>query len=315
MNNLPVNVRDERQFKALTGLAEEQFEKLHKTFGEVYEEKHQEAYDQAVERGERERKRGGGRKGKLKTIADKVFFLLYYFKTYPTFDVLATFFNMARSKACENLHKLAPLLQETLFRLGVLPHRHFENVETFKKACEGTDKIIIDVTERTHERPQDGDKQSDMYSGKKKKHTVKNTIISTVGKVILFIGQTLTGHTHDYGMLKGEFSPEQPWFEDLMVLLDLGYQGIQKDYEGEGIKIPHKKPRKSKANPTPKLTEEQKAENRGLSKMRIFIENAIGGIKRYNILCHPFRNKKDGFVDDVIALCAGLWNMILPADA
>jgi hypothetical protein len=145
----------------------------------------------------------------------------------------------------------------------------------------------------------------------KKKHTVKNTIISTVDKVILFVGQTFTGNNHDYKMLKEEFSPEQPWFDDICALVDLGYQGIKKDYGGK-IEIPYKKPRKSKANPEPKLTEEQKAKNRNLSKIRIFIENAIGGMKRYNILNHPFRNRKNGFIDDVIVLCAGLWNMILP---
>ncbi|MDM8544472.1 transposase family protein [Desulfococcaceae bacterium HSG9] len=46
--------------------------------------------------------------------------------------------------------------------------------------------------------------------------------------------------------------------------------------------------------------------------MRIIVENAIGGMKRYNILNHPFRNRRDNFVDDIIALCAGLWNMTLP---
>ncbi len=315
MATLSVTIRDDRQIKALTGLSEEQFETLQQSFGEVYEEKQQEAYEQAVARGERTRKRGGGRKGTLATIADKLFFVLYYFKVYPTFDVLATFFSMARSKACENLHRLAPFLQETLSRLGVLPHRDFKSVEEFRRAFQGIDRIIIDVTERAHERPHDAEKQSEMYSGKKKGHRVKNTVMSTVGKFILFIGLTFTGHTHDYRMLKEEFSPEKPWFEGLIVLLDLGYQGIQKDYQGDGIVIPHKKPRKSKANPEPTLTEEQKAENRALSKIRVFIENAIGGIKRYNILNHPFRNKKDGFVDDVIALCAGLWNMILPAKA
>ena len=63
----------------------------------------------------------------------------------------------------------------------------------------------------------------------------------------------------------------------------------------------------------PRLSEEAKEKNRALSKIRIFIENAIGGIKRYNILNHPFRNKKNTFMNDAIAICAGLWNMILPA--
>ncbi len=35
----------------------------------------------------------------------------------------------------------------------------------------------------------------------------------------------------------------------LEVWVDLGYQGIQSDYEGEMIEIPYKKPRKSQTNP------------------------------------------------------------------
>lgn len=140
---------------------------------------------------------------------------------------------------------------------------------------------------------------------------VKNTIMSTVAKWVVFVGSTFSGHEHDYTMLKAEFPPELPWFENLHALLDLGYQGILTDYVGENIEIPHKKPRKSQKNPQPKLTNEQKAENQALSRVRIFVENAIGGIKRFNILVHAFRNRKTHMEDDVIALCAGLWNFLL----
>ena len=34
-------------------------------------------------------------------------------------------------------------------------------------------------------------------------------------------------------------------------------------------------------------------------------------MKRYNILVHSFRNRKENFEDDVIGVCAGLWNLIL----
>ena len=43
----------------------------------------------------------------------------------------------------------------------------------------------------------------------------------------------------------------------------------------------------------------------------IFIEHAIGGMKRYNILVHTFRNRIEHFEDDVIGVCAGLWNLVL----
>jgi hypothetical protein len=112
-------------------------------------------------------------------------------------------------------------------------------------------------------------------------------------------------------MLKNEFSPEHEWFETINVIVDLGYQGIKTDYKGEQIDIPHKKPRKSKNNPEPILTDEQKSDNHALSSVRILVENAISGIKRFNILVHAFRNHKDNMEDDSIVLAAGLWNFLL----
>jgi hypothetical protein len=135
--------------------------------------------------------------------------------------------------------------------------------------------------------------------------------MSTTAKVILFVGRTFTGHNHDYKLLKTEFPPELDWFADMAVLVDLGYLGMQTDYTGEQIALPHKKPRKSKQNPDTCLTDEQKAGNKALSQVRIFIEHAIGGMKRYNILVDRFRNHRQHFQDDVIAICAALWNLSL----
>jgi hypothetical protein len=130
-------------------------------------------------------------------------------------------------------------------------------------------------------------------------------------KIVLFLGGTFPGHKHDHTMLKEEFPPDIAWFEDLGVLADSGYQGIRKDYQGDNMVIPYKKPRKSKANPNPELTEAQKDRNRALGKMGIFVENAIGRIKSYNILNHVFRNRKADFDDDIIVICAALWNLTI----
>jgi hypothetical protein len=110
--------------------------------------------------------------------------------------------------------------------------------------------------------------------------------MSTLDKAIFFLGGTFSGHTHDYTMLKEEFPPGKAWFQFMKVLADLGYQGIVSDYSGENIRIPHKKPRKSKKNPIISLLDKQKEENQVLSKIRILVENAICGLKRYNILVH-----------------------------
>jgi hypothetical protein len=130
-------------------------------------------------------------------------------------------------------------------------------------------------------------------------------------KLIVFLGRTLSGHHHDYRMLKQEFPPELDWFTGLHVHVDLGYLGIRSDYGGDRIDIPTKKPRKSQKHPNPQLSDTQKVANKVLSQVRIFIEHAIGGMKRYNILVHTFRNRIENFEDDVIGVCAGLWNLVL----
>jgi DDE superfamily endonuclease len=112
-------------------------------------------------------------------------------------------------------------------------------------------------------------------------------------------------------MLKQEFPPALDWFEDLHVRVDVGSQGIQSDYKGDQIEIPTKKPRKSKKHPHPQLSDAHKAANKVLSQVRIFIEHAIGGMKRSTILVQVFRHRKADFEDDAIGICAGLWNLAL----
>ena len=165
---MSIEIRDDRQMRALTGLSREKVEKLESVFTKVYEAEQQREYEKGLAAGKRRQKPGGGRKGKLPGMRDKLLFLLYYLKVYPTFDVMGVQFGMSRAKACENVHKLMPILHKTLVRLDVLPHREFSSVEEFITACHGIEKLLIDVTERLHRRPQDADRQSEMYSEKKR---------------------------------------------------------------------------------------------------------------------------------------------------
>ncbi|MEN8252635.1 MAG: transposase family protein [Patescibacteria group bacterium] len=300
---------DERQFKALTGLSRVTFKKILVVFSVCYAEMVQENYEK--NKAERQRKPGAGQKGRLNTMEKKLFFILYYLKVYPTYDVLGYHFGLDRSKACTNVHYLHPVLLKALDHLDVLPKRRFNSVEELQQAFEGIAELFIDATERPHCRPKDSQAQKEKYSGKKKQHTVKNTVIANAGKMILFLGYTIFGSKHDYALFKTEFDLDQDWFELFKLWVDLGYLGFKKEYEAIEINIPHKKPRKSKNNPSPSLTDEQKEENREMSKVRVVVENAIGGMKRFNILTTKFRNRKDNFVDDVAVLSAGLHNLTL----
>ena len=98
-----LQIRDERQLKALTGLSHAEFDHLSPVFSEVYTAQQHQQYAEGVVSGTRTRQPGGGAKGKLPTMADKLLFVLYYYKTYPTFDVFGTPCALGRSNAHENL--------------------------------------------------------------------------------------------------------------------------------------------------------------------------------------------------------------------
>ena len=162
-----LQIRDDRQMKALTGLSQAQFDHLLPIFSDIYQATQQKAYEDGVKSGTRRRQPGGGAKGTLPTMADKLQFVLYYYKTYPTFDVLGQQFEMARSKANEHLHKLSPMLYDTLVHLDLMPYRELATPEDVKAALQGVDRLLIDATERAYHRLTDDVKQREHYSGKK----------------------------------------------------------------------------------------------------------------------------------------------------
>ena len=110
-------------------------------------------------------------------------------------------------------------------------------------------------------------------------------------------------------MWKHELPPDRDGLADIKVLVDFGSLGMPSDDRGDQMAVPHKKPRKSPKHPSPQCSAEHKATHKACSHVRIFVEHAIGGMKRYNILVHSFRNHTEHFEDDVIGICAGLWNV------
>ena len=79
--NITKLAHDPRAIKALTGLSYQEFTDLLPVFERALERVQ-------MEKPNRKRNPGGGQKGHLKTGEAKLFFILFYFKTYPTFDIL-----------------------------------------------------------------------------------------------------------------------------------------------------------------------------------------------------------------------------------
>src|SRR5260370_176350 len=140
---------------------------------------------------------GGGRKSTLRTLDDKLVFILFYFKYYPVQLVQGFFFGLGAAQANEWIHRLTPVLNQALGYECQLPARRAETAEAVLAACPGL-QFIIDGTERPVRRPKDADQQRQHYSGKKKRHTVKNNVISDkrTGKINVLI-PTAPGKKHD----------------------------------------------------------------------------------------------------------------------
>lgn len=141
----------------------------------------------------------------------------------------------------------------------------------------------------------------------KKKHSYKELIISDKNKKIHFVSSTYKGKVHDFTILKNEFPCQLNWFSKLSVRVDLGFQGITDTYQFKELFIPIKKKRVKKGESND-LTKEQIVLNKELGKERIYVEHAIGGMKRYKILVHQCTSKKENVRNCVVGVCAALWN-------
>ena len=130
-------------------------------------------------------------------------------------------------------------------------------------------------------------------------------MISSACRMLLFISRSYVGQAHDFSILKAELPPQKKWFAKFSVRLDLGYLGFADQYVYRRLFIPHRKKR------TSDLTQEQRVENKELSAQRVRIEHSIAGLKRYRILSERLRMHDFDLYDDIVGVCAGLWNFSL----
>ncbi len=289
-------LNQDRLLRALTGLNRKAFDTLLETFSRLYE---QTRCSMA-----RQRAVGGGRKARLLSTQQKLFFILFYFKCYPTFDLAGLIFEMHRSQAHEWMHRLQPILEETLGKKMVLPERKLDSMEAFFERFPALKRVMIDGTERPIARPQDPKAQQSNYSGKKKRHKSKHLAAIDETKRVLVLSKAREGKLHDKRFHDDEdIAGSVP--DEIPIEVDLGFLGWQKEYDN--IHLPHKKPRGRE------LSDAQKQENRTLSQSRVVCENAFAGVKRYNAVSVVYRNRIEDFDDHLMLTAAGLWNFYLMA--
>lgn len=266
-------------FPSVIGISHSQFEILLGKFStSLRKAEQQKAWSK-----ERIRDVGGGRKSTLASDFEKLVFILFYYKVYPTFRLAQFIFGFDK----RNIQLWVRFLENVLFEaIGYqlnLPVVKARTIHGVFEVCPDLKEILIDATERQIQRPKNKELNEFYYSGKKKIHTVKNQIIvHPRSKRILAVSNTYEGKRHDKRICEEDklFLKIPP---GARALADTAYQGVKHPF----LKIltPKKKP------PGEKLSPGDKFNNRALSRIRTRVEHPISYLKHFNILSHRFRSR------------------------
>ena len=237
------------------------------------------------------------RNSPLPTMEDKLLFILMYLRKATTQDIFGEVFHMPQPVANKWIHILHPCLHQALAELKELPARTTTDLQLPQEAGQ---VYFQDGTERAIERPKEVQAQTTFYSGKRKRHTVKNNVLVNGSSKIILLTRTCEGKKHDK-KIADETQLTLPKGSDLYQ--DTGFQGYS--LPDVNILQPLKKPRGRE------LTSVEKQNNRDISHIRIRVEHAIGGVKRYRIVKDQLRTRKDDFRDRAMETCCGLHNFRL----
>jgi len=226
--------------------------------------------------------------------------LLVYYRLYITYTLTSFLFDLDQSNICRDIQKI-----EGLIRLCVpIPQKTYPITKRLQTPEEVEQYFpgflaFIDSTEQQIPRPIDNKRRKIYYSGKKKKHTVKNQLmVNNHGYILHKVGYK-KGRRHDYEIYKGN-QPTTP--KQVVNVFDLGYLGVEKDFPQQLSSIPKRKKRKSIG-----LSQEEKNFNHEHSKKRIVIEHVISRLKKYRILGDVFRNRLKKY-NKVSYIVSGLVN-------
>ena len=264
-----------KAFPALTGLTRDEFDRLFGAFEEAADALR--ATSTHTKRGSRKRKRAAGA-GRRHSLASRTRLLmaLVWLRVYPTYEILGWLFGLEKSNAWENV-------QDVLAVLETLADFPFERPAPRRRSREqrGGDRRVPGG--QGHHRWQGAgvpaapgwDEQKPFYSGKKKRHTVKNQIICTPegGSSRSRHGPGLDPRPDDAAVRRDP----RPAAERETAMADKAYTGAATD-PGMPLVLP------TKATRGHPLTDEQKAANKVISGNRVVIEHVMAQLNRFQVL-------------------------------
>lgn len=222
------NLKDKPQkFLAATSMTQAEFQILLPNFEQAYEKRY--PTNLTFNGKARHRSPGAGVKGALAKVEDRLLFILVYQKTNPLQTMHGLQFGLSQAQTNYWIHRLLPVLQETLAAIGMKPERQASRVASTTETAAGGANLAIDGTERRLQRPTDPVKQREKYSGKKKAHTDKNILVVNENtRRVVYLSPTVEGKKHD-NRAATEAAIVYP--KNATLTKDTGFQG----YEPVGV--------------------------------------------------------------------------------
>jgi hypothetical protein len=309
-------------FLSTTGMRLDRFEQLMPEFEKAYRDLEVQRKSRVVKTGEeRQRQPGGGAQFSTE-LTERLLMLLLYYRLYLTQEFMTLLFDVeSKATISRAIGQMRPIFEavlpvperarETVLALAEkeTQRRRIGNIKDFLEAYPEL-SILIDGTEQPKQRPQDKQKRKDDYSGKKKRHTLKQIITATSKGIILDQSPSVGGRCHDFQAFKahvadgaaGRAMLEQFRALRVVVTTDSGFTGIDK------LSLPCATRIVERARRGHPLTPEQKILNRVRSRERIQVEHTIGRRKKYRIASSVYRNA-DQHYDAAMNVVGGLVNL------
>jgi hypothetical protein len=166
--------------------------------------------------------------------------------------------------------------------------------------------FIIDGVEQPKRKPKAPKKRKSDYSGKKKRHTLKQIVIGTASSIIVDQSRSTGGRAHDFKVFKDDHAARSlcSEFKDYRVTMygDSGFDGMS------ALGLPMTVRLNEKARCHHPLTREQKKLNRFRSSTRIEIEQTFSRRKKYGIASDLYRNRDEDY-DQTMNVVSGMVNL------
>lgn len=217
--------KNPQQFRSLTSLSLEEFDTLLPVFEGVWLNF---IHRYKLDGRPRTRRYSPRDTETLASVAEKLFFILVYQKNNPLQEFLAASFGLSQDMSNKWIHVVSPLLLKPMQNWR--PSRRADDMP-----IDDTSVVIVDATERPVER--DTYEQEEFYSGKQRRHTVKNLLVTTLTGLVVFLSPTVYGTVHDKKLADQTLAFSKP----VEVLADLGFIGCHPAFAT--MKLPHKKPK------------------------------------------------------------------------